>query len=64
MSDPIPPLRLDIPEVAEALRLSRAAVYQRIRRGEIVVQKDGARTFVTADELRAYVARLSARPAA
>lgn len=58
-ADTIPPLRLEIPEAAQALRISRASLYKRIKSGDIAAQKDGARSFITADELRAYVARLS-----
>lgn len=62
--DKIPPLRHEIPEAAEALRLSRSELYKRIKSGAIAAQKDGKRTFITADELRRYVERLSAPKAA
>ena len=58
-SDTIPPLRLEIPEAAQALRISRALLYKRIRAGEIAAQKDGKRAFITAEELRRYVASLN-----
>jgi excisionase family DNA binding protein len=53
------PLRLDIPEAAARLRISRATLYQRIAEGKIHAHKDGARTFVTHAELERYVARCS-----
>jgi excisionase family DNA binding protein len=63
-ADTIPPLRLEIPEAAQALRISRALLYKRIRSGEIAAQRDGRRTFVTAAELRRYVERSSTPVAA
>jgi hypothetical protein len=53
---PLPQLRFDINEAARILRLSRAALYQRIRAGMIKTQKDGRRSFITAVELQRYVA--------
>lgn len=58
MSSPaeqLPHLRFDVIESARILRLSRAALYQRIRDGEIKLQKDGRRSFITAEELQRYV---------
>lgn len=60
MTNPISPLRLEIPEAAEALRISRATLYKRIQAGDIAAQKDGKRTFVTRAELERYVERCSA----
>lgn len=56
MQDSIPPLRLEISEAAEALRISRAYLYQKIKVGAIVAVKDGGRTFINVDELRRYAA--------
>lgn len=61
MSDTIQPLRLDIPEAAKALRISRATLYKRIESGELSAQKDGKRRFVTCAELERYVSNLSQR---
>ncbi len=52
----LPHLRFEINEAAHILRISRATLYERIRDGQIAVQKDGRRTFITADELQRYVA--------
>ena len=57
MVDSIVPLRLRIPEAAEALRISRAKLYLKIRAGEIRIVKDGRSTFVMPDELHRYVER-------
>lgn len=57
-TDVIEPLRLEIPEAAEALRLSRSELYKKIRAGSIAAQKDGKRTFITVEELRRYVREL------
>lgn len=64
MTGEFSPLRFDIAEAARTLRISRALLYRRIRSGEIAVQHDGRRAFVTAAELRRYVERLSAPKAA
>jgi excisionase family DNA binding protein len=56
-TDSLPQLRFDIPEVARILRLSRATLYERIRAGQILTQKDGRRTYVTAEELQRYVSQ-------
>lgn len=58
-ADTIPPVRLEIAEAAQALRISRALLYKRIKAGEIAAQKDGRRAFITAAELNRYVERLS-----
>ena len=56
-TDSLPQLRFDIPEAARILRLSRATLYERIRAGQIATQKDGRRSYVTAEELQRYVAQ-------
>jgi excisionase family DNA binding protein len=57
MTSSVLPLRLRIPEAAEALRISRARLYEKIRDGQIRVVKDGRSTFILPDELRRYVER-------
>jgi excisionase family DNA binding protein len=52
----LPALRATIGEAAEALRISRALLYQRIASGDIRAQKDGKRSFIAIDELNRYVA--------
>lgn len=56
-SDSLPQLRFDIPEATRILRLSRATLYERIRAGLIKTQKDGRRSYITAEELQRYVAQ-------
>lgn len=56
-TDSLPQLRFDLPEEARILRLSRATLYHRIRTGQIATQKDGRRSYVTAEELQRYVAK-------
>jgi len=51
----LPPLRFDVPEAAQILRMSRAQLYIRIGEGALRAQKDGARTYLTRDELERYV---------
>jgi Helix-turn-helix domain len=53
---PLPSLRFEILEAARILRMSRAALYIRINRGSIKIQKDGGRTYITLVELERYVA--------
>jgi len=55
-ADSLPQLRFDIPEATRILRLSRATLYERIRAGLIKTQKDGRRSYITAEELQRYVA--------
>ena len=56
MTAEVSPLRYEISEAARALRISRALLYRRIQAGEIAVQRDGRRSFITARELERYVA--------
>lgn len=57
----LPALRFGIPEASHILRMSRAQIYHRIREGAIKIQKDGARTYITAGELERYVKSCDAR---
>ena len=52
---PLPSLRFEVFEAAQILRMSRAQLYNRIHEGSIKPQKDGARTYITRDELERYV---------
>jgi excisionase family DNA binding protein len=56
-TDSLPQLRFDIPEATRILRLSRATLYERIRAGLIQTQKDGRRSYITAEELQRYVSQ-------
>jgi excisionase family DNA binding protein len=53
--DALPPLRFEVVEAAQILRMSRAQLYNRIQDGSINPQKDGTRTYITRAELERYV---------
>ena len=55
--DSLPQLRFDINEATRILRLSRATLYERIRAGLIQTQKDGRRSYITAEDLQRYVSQ-------
>ncbi len=57
----LPALRFEIPEASHILRMSRAQLYHRIGEGAIKIQKDGARTYITAGQLERYVKSCDAR---
>lgn len=54
-TEQLPQVRFDIVEAARILRISRASLYQRIRSGEVKIQKDGRRSYITAVEIQRYV---------
>jgi len=56
----LPPLRADIDECADLLRMSRACLYNRIAEGVIRAQYDGRRRYVSRAELQRYVRSLDA----
>ncbi len=43
--------RYEIPEAAEALRISRSRIYAKIKAGELSVIKDGRRSFISGAEI-------------
>jgi excisionase family DNA binding protein len=49
------PLRVTITQAARALQVSRSHIYRRIASGDLQVQKDGSRTFITIPALCAYI---------
>jgi excisionase family DNA binding protein len=51
------PLRVGVPEAARMLGVSRARLYDHIKRGSLKSVKDGSRTLFTMVELRAFAAR-------
>lgn len=50
-------LRYTIPETAQLLGISEQTLYRRMRERQILVVKDGRRTFVTHAELTRYANR-------
>ena len=57
-SEALPQLRFEIIEAACILRMNRATLYERISAGQIKAQRDGRRRYITAAELRRYVASM------
>lgn len=53
---PIQPLRFEIEAAAQMLGISRSRLYEHIKDGRIELQKDGARSLVTLEELKRFVA--------
>ncbi|MBC7279152.1 helix-turn-helix domain-containing protein [Nocardioides sp.] len=60
----IPPVLYRVEEAAEALRLSRTAVYDLIRAGDLRTVKIGRRRLVPIDALSEWVASLTEKGAA
>ena len=54
----VPAVLYDIDEAAEALRLSRSALYELIRSGQLRTVKSGRRRLVPVEALAEYVATL------
>ena len=54
----VPAVLYDVDEAAEALRLSRSALYELIRSGQLESVKSGRRRLVPVAALAEYVARL------
>ena len=54
----VPAVLYDVDEAAEALRLSRSALYELIRSGQLRSVKSGRRRLVPVAALAEYVARL------
>jgi excisionase family DNA binding protein len=53
----VPPVVYRVEEAAEALRLSRSAVYELIRSGRLHSIKEGRRRLIPVGALTEYVAR-------
>ena len=51
----LPSLPFEVPQAAQILRMSRAQLYNRIHDGSLKPQMDGARTYITREELERYV---------
>ncbi len=54
----VPAVLYDVDEPAEALRLSRSALYELIRSGQLRSVKSGRRRLIPVAALAEYVARL------
>ena len=55
MRSPVVPVAYDVDEAAVALRLSRSALYELIRSGQIRSVKSGRRRLVPVSALAAYL---------
>jgi excisionase family DNA binding protein len=55
---PVPPLLYRVEEAAEALRLSRTAIYELIRSGRLRTLKAGSRRLVPVEALAEYITSL------
>ncbi len=54
----LPPMLLPIPAAQRFSGISRSEIYRRLATGDIRAVKSGARTLITTDSLRAYLASL------
>ena len=56
----MPQLALTIPEAVAASRMSRSALYEAMRRGDLKAQKAGSRTIILTVELERFLSNLPA----
>jgi excisionase family DNA binding protein len=59
---PVAPLLYSVPQVAQALAMSRAGVYELLRDGRLPSRYLGSRRYVPADALHAFVDALPDTP--
>jgi excisionase family DNA binding protein len=52
------PLSVTIPDAVKATGMSRSALYEAFKRGDLVARKSGRRTLISFADLEAYVASL------
>jgi len=52
------PITLTIPDVVKATGMSRSAIYEALKRGDLTARKAGRRTLISFAELEAYLASL------
>lgn len=52
------PIALTVPEAVKASGLSRSALYEAMRRGDVAARKAGRRTLIPFEDLEAYIASL------
>lgn len=53
-----PPIALTVPDAVKASGMSRSAIYEAMKRGDLVARKAGRRTLIPFAELQAYLASL------
>ncbi|MEP2236273.1 MAG: helix-turn-helix domain-containing protein [Alteripontixanthobacter sp.] len=54
------PLTVTIPDAVQATGISRSALYEAMRRGDLAARKSGRRTLIAVADLEAYLATLPA----
>lgn len=52
------PLSLTIPDTVKATGMSRSAIYEALKRGDLTARKAGRRTLIPFADLQAYLASL------
>lgn len=52
------PLAITIPEAVKLSGMSRTAIYEALKRGDLVARKAGRRTLIAFTDLEAYLASL------
>lgn len=52
------PIAVTIPDAVNATGLSRSAIYEALKRGDLTARKAGRRTLISFADLEAYMANL------
>lgn len=52
------PIAVTIPDAVNATGLSRSAIYEALKRGDLTARKAGRRTLISFADLEAYLANL------
>lgn len=54
------PIAVTIPDAVKVTGMSRSAIYEALKRGDLTARKAGRRTLISFADLEAYLARLPA----
>lgn len=52
------PIAVTIPDAVKATGISRSALYEAMKRGDLIARKAGRRTLISFADLEAYIASL------